>query len=453
MGSETHDLAVAFAVTTGSGMATLLGAMVVFIPSFYKPHILGVCLALAAGVMLYVSFIEIFFKGLTEFELYFDQERGVNRSAITVDDYTPPSEAYFATTATFFGGIVITWFLDRLIHYLYANYGEEARQRRQQEKQQQQQRGRQQEVYELKQGLIERQYTDESSLAPEGGMHARRLDVLERRMGDARQDLLNMQAQAHHTRALAQPDDSPRRPLRSSTDDGDASDDYGALDDAGSGSRGRDSGVLRGEEQRAGSVLLQSGDGSDGPDSVHGSADGAGGGDDESAAGDGGHGHANTGKTGKELLVMALITGTAIALHNFPEGLATFVATAKDPAVGAPIAIAIAIHNIPEGICVAVPIFFATKNKWRAFLFGTLSGMAEPVAGAVGWGIFAASGSDFDSLIYAFLFSLVSGMMVYISLRELLPTARSYDPRDNYVTLCTFLGMTVMAASLMLFQA
>lgn len=71
----------------------------------------------------------------------------------------------------------------------------------------------------------------------------------------------------------------------------------------------------------------------------------------------------------KSLLKTALITGVAIAVHNFPEGLATFLAAAEDPEVGASLAIAIGVHNIPEGICVAVPIYFATGSKWRAFFW------------------------------------------------------------------------------------
>eukprot|EP00043_Microstomoeca_roanoka_P019958 m.232800 g.232800 ORF g.232800 m.232800 type:complete len:267 (-) comp17078_c1_seq5:746-1546(-) len=118
--SRMSDLAIAFVVTTGSGLATMLGSLVVFIPSFYKPYILGVCLALAAGVMIYVSFIEIFFKGLNEFEVYFDEKHNLNRSSIAVADYDPPSEAYFATTATFFGGTLLTFILDRFIHHLYS---------------------------------------------------------------------------------------------------------------------------------------------------------------------------------------------------------------------------------------------------------------------------------------------------------------------------------------------
>eukprot|EP00041_Stephanoeca_diplocostata_P018932 m.400670 g.400670 ORF g.400670 m.400670 type:complete len:258 (+) comp21163_c0_seq1:29-802(+) len=151
------------------------------------------------------------------------------------------------------------------------------------------------------------------------------------------------------------------------------------------------------------------------------------------------------------LLKMALITGAAVALHNFPEGLATFIASAKDPSIGAPIAIAIGVHNIPEGICVASPIYHATGSKWKAFMWGTLSGVAEPIAGAIGWIIFAKRDSDIGSLTYGILFGLVSGMMVFISFSELLTTALDYDKERKYffVSLCA--GMIVMAASLMLF--
>lgn len=118
----------------------------------------------------------------------------------------------------------------------------------------------------------------------------------------------------------------------------------------------------------------------------------------------------------KRLLVTALITGAAVSLHNFPEGLATFIAAARDPSVGAPIALAIAVHNIPEGICVAVPIYFATKSKWKGFLWGTASGLAEPIAGGIGWIVLGTSNDedrDISNLAYGLLFGLVAGMMVH----------------------------------------
>merc|ERR1711957_482696 len=152
----------------------------------------------------------------------------------------------------------------------------------------------------------------------------------------------------------------------------------------------------------------------------------------------------------KKLAKMGLNTALAIALHNFPEGLATFVAALEDPSVGAVLAIAIGIHNIPEGLCVSLPIYYATGNRWKAFMWGVLSGVSEPVAALLGWAVLATS---FSQSMYAVLFGLVSGMMVIISLKELLPTAHKYDPNDTVVTLSLIFGMVIIAVSLILFVA
>eukprot|EP00546_Thalassionema_frauenfeldii_P014961 CAMPEP_0178913992 /NCGR_PEP_ID=MMETSP0786-20121207/11162_1 /TAXON_ID=186022 /ORGANISM="Thalassionema frauenfeldii, Strain CCMP 1798" /LENGTH=271 /DNA_ID=CAMNT_0020586819 /DNA_START=343 /DNA_END=1158 /DNA_ORIENTATION=+ len=151
----------------------------------------------------------------------------------------------------------------------------------------------------------------------------------------------------------------------------------------------------------------------------------------------------------RKLIKMGINTAVAIALHNFPEGLATFVATLDDPRVGAVLAIAIGIHNIPEGLCVALPIYYATGNRLKAFTWALLSGASEPLAALLGWAVLANSFSD---QLYAVLFGFVAGMMIIISTRELLPTAHRYDPEDTVVTYSFIIGMVIMAASLVLFQ-
>jgi len=150
----------------------------------------------------------------------------------------------------------------------------------------------------------------------------------------------------------------------------------------------------------------------------------------------------------KRLVTMGINTAIAIGLHNFPEGLATFVAALDDPRVGAVLAIAIGIHNIPEGLCVALPIYYATGNRMKAFAWALLSGASEPIAALLGWAVLANS---FSPVMYAVLFGLVGGMMVIISIRELLPTAHRYDPQDTVVTISFILGMFIMALSLVLF--
>jgi ZIP family zinc transporter len=150
----------------------------------------------------------------------------------------------------------------------------------------------------------------------------------------------------------------------------------------------------------------------------------------------------------KKLVKMGINTAIAIGIHNFPEGLATFVAALNDPRVGAVLAIAIGIHNIPEGLCVALPIYYATGNRMKAFGWALLSGASEPLAALLGWAVLANSFSD---EMYAILFGLVSGMMIIISIRELLPTAHRYDPEDTVVTFSFIGGMIIMALSLVLF--
>jgi len=148
----------------------------------------------------------------------------------------------------------------------------------------------------------------------------------------------------------------------------------------------------------------------------------------------------------KNLLRLGLFTAIAISLHNFPEGLATFLATLEAPNVGITIAIAIAIHNIPEGIAVAIPIFFATNSKKKAIFWAFLSGIAEPVGALVGVAILWPFINDYT---FGFLFAGVAGIMVYISLDELLPAAERYG--EHHISILGLVtGMMIMALSLVL---
>lgn len=144
---------------------------------------------------------------------------------------------------------------------------------------------------------------------------------------------------------------------------------------------------------------------------------------------------------------VGVMTALAIAIHNFPEGLATFVSALQDPSIAIPIVVAIAIHNIPEGIAVSVPIYHATGSKGKAFRYSFLSGLAEPVGALIGWLLLMPIMSD---LVFGILFAGVAGIMVFISLDELLPSAREYGEHhlSIYGLIC---GMAVMAISLLLF--
>lgn len=147
------------------------------------------------------------------------------------------------------------------------------------------------------------------------------------------------------------------------------------------------------------------------------------------------------------LMRMGLFSALAIGIHNFPEGLATFAGALKDPAVGISIAVAIAIHNIPEGIAVSVPIYYATGSKKKAFWYSFLSGTSEPIGALVGYFLFRQL---FNDLTFGILFASVAGIMVFISLDELLPTAEKYG--EHHIAIYgVVLGMVVMATSLVLF--
>ncbi|MFP3917282.1 zinc transporter ZupT [Lysinibacillus telephonicus] len=148
----------------------------------------------------------------------------------------------------------------------------------------------------------------------------------------------------------------------------------------------------------------------------------------------------------EQLMKMGLFTALAIGIHNFPEGIATFMSAIQDPNVGIAIAIAVAIHNIPEGIAVAVPIYFATGNRKKAFKLSFISGLAEPVGAIVAFLILMPFLND---IMFGVIFAAVAGIMVFISLDELLPAAKKYD--ETHLSIYGLVaGMAVMAISLLL---
>ena len=151
-------------------------------------------------------------------------------------------------------------------------------------------------------------------------------------------------------------------------------------------------------------------------------------------------------KESSHLMRTGLLMALAIGVHNFPEGLATFASTLGNIKLGVFIAFAIAIHNIPEGIAVSVPIFYATGNKNKAFFYSFLSGVSEPVGAIVGYLIlmpFLTPG------FLAGLMAFIAGIMVYISLDELLPVAHRYG-HGHLVIAGIVLGMLIMAVSLLM---
>ena len=153
----------------------------------------------------------------------------------------------------------------------------------------------------------------------------------------------------------------------------------------------------------------------------------------------------------KALHRLGLLSALAIAVHNFPEGIATFIGALNDPEMGAGITFAIAIHNIPEGIAVAIPIYYATKSKGKALLYATLSGLSEVVGAALCLAITAIFGIELTggSPAFPLVLSAVAGIMIYISLDELLPTAEKYG--KHHIAIAGVVGgMALMGISLLI---
>lgn len=153
----------------------------------------------------------------------------------------------------------------------------------------------------------------------------------------------------------------------------------------------------------------------------------------------------------KALHRLGLMSALAIAIHNFPEGIATFIGALNDPQMGAGITFAIAIHNIPEGIAVAIPIYYATKSKGKALLYATLSGFSEIIGALLCLGVTAVFGVKLTGggPVFPLILAAVAGIMIYISLDELLPTAEKYG-KHHIAIAGVVAGMAIMGVSLLL---
>ena len=338
----------AILVSIGAGLATGLGGALVFFPTFFKSipqnMVLGVSLALSAGVMLYVSFIEIFAKSLDAIS----QVDGINEGGATA-----------ITTVCFFFGMFICVLLELFVHWLSKRYG------------------------------VKHEHMCPSHGGIPGGPSS-----------DACCEDDNCDARK-----------SPPSPPPSPPAEG--------------GEGWRDKRVTVGGDVKGVDVEVGSRE-------------------EPLAVADGDIDEAEK----KRLATMGAMTALAIAIHNFPEGLATFLATVADTSVGLSLGVAIAVHNIPEGICVAMPIYYATGNKWKAFGWSLLSGVTEPIGGIVG---FAVLQPVFTDLVFGMIFSMVGGMMVFIVLHELLPAAHRYMNNPARTTAWLIFGMVVMSLSLVLF--
>jgi ZIP family zinc transporter len=408
----------AFLLVIGAGLSTCIGGAVVYSERLIRLtscQILGAGLGLSSGVMLYVSFVEIFVKSYSAFEDYGCSE--VN--------------AKLYATLSFFAGCVIMMLLDKVVHLLDPGDGH----------------------------CVCGERIDFDAIKKE----------VDRLAEDERVDVLT------DLRAQEGRDHCPPT-SRSAPDDGP---DYLELVRKGENTIDvlpKSSGDL---EFPSSGAIQEKEDGSD--DTVSSL---------EKVAKDRSEEYKEQQQEvvalslqDKRLHHMGLMTAIAIGLHNFPEGLATYVAAVDDVAVGGALAVAIAIHNIPEGLCVSMPIYFATGNRHKAFIWSFISGLSELFGAAIGWAVLGSG--DVNQVAYGVLFGMVAGMMVYIVINQvmflllllflllfvgssffrlllihlfvpvsnaqLLPTAHRYDPKDRVVSIFALVGMVVMAASLILF--
>ena len=153
-------------------------------------------------------------------------------------------------------------------------------------------------------------------------------------------------------------------------------------------------------------------------------------------------------KTDKRLLRTGLFVALGIGIHNFPEGMATFYGALVDIKIGTAIAVAIAIHNIPEGIAVSAPVYKATGSRRKAFLWSFLSGLVEPIGALLTAVVLLPF---LNSQVLGYILSGIAGLMVFISIDELLPVSKSYG--YSHLPIISFiLGLGVMILSLILLQ-
>jgi len=393
-----ENVRVAFALVIGAGLATALGACVVFFPSLVKlasRRVLASGLALSAGVMTYVSFVEILVKSLDSFaKAGFDE-----------------AKSYIYATLSFYGGVFTMGILDVTVKLLSGEYHSHGP-----------------DVYSetTPKKEVTHEITDTGVHSPHCPCCAEdpvaELEEFRRRAAEEVEAMARQEETAVGSVNAFEDDNFDENPIPQNSEN--------CRCDNCEVSNKEHCNITPIEEGKItpiepGNSLCDS---ADKPSKTTGEG---------KKQGD------------KKLMKMGLTTALAIGLHNFPEGLATFVAALSDPAVGAVLAIAIGIHNIPEGLCVALPVYYATGSRWKGFLWALLSGVSEPIAALLGWLILA---SYFTPVVYAILFGLVSGMMVTISIKELLPTAHRYDPLDTVVTPSFVTGMAVMSLSLVLFK-
>lgn len=145
----------------------------------------------------------------------------------------------------------------------------------------------------------------------------------------------------------------------------------------------------------------------------------------------------------KTLYRIGLFSMIAIILHNIPEGIATFMASSVDKGLGLSLAVAISLHNIPEGISISIPIYYATKSKKRSLLYTFISGLSEPFGAILAY-IFLSP--FINDILMGCLFAIIAGIMIHISVYELLPTSKKYC-YNKTMYIFFILGILVMLLS------
>lgn len=347
----------AFLLVIGAGLCTMIGASVVFFPSLAnlaKPGVLAVALGFAAGIMLYISLIDIWGKSAEGYEEFGHDE----------------GDAFIYATLTFFGGCAIMLILDVLVDKMLD--------------------------WDNKRAIAR----GDANLI-KGDMGSTRMDG---------EEIDKMREDFNEKVASERAVETGETPVNSDMPDGMDT----AMQETAPSKRDEEvgGGPKAGEE----GYVINTMEGEDHDQLTH----------------------------------MGWAMAAAIAIHNFPEGMVTYLAYTQDTAVGAALAIGIAIHNIPEGLCVAMPLFYATGRRWYSFMWGTLSGITEPFGALL---VYLVLSSGLSGNVDGILFGIVAGMMTVISVDELIPTAHKYATNPKTVTYSLIFGMLFIAASLMLFQA
>lgn len=144
---------------------------------------------------------------------------------------------------------------------------------------------------------------------------------------------------------------------------------------------------------------------------------------------------------------VGLLSMIALMLHNFPEGIATFMASYNDLSAGISLGIAIMLHNIPEGISISVPIYYATGSKKRGVIYSLISGLAEPLGAILA---FIVLKNYINDITIALVLVIVAGIMITISINEMLPEVNSYN-KKNISILGMIIGVILVIVNLLLF--